>query len=226
MTGEKQHKNRRWNFQINLGPLSIILWGMGILFFLGWIFTLGIFVGRGLLPSEITDVSELKGEINKIQQAIRPEEKTGAAATTSDDNKAAEPELVFYDKLTTKKDEARDETYPEPISEVNRTVSQPVKPVATQTTAESDKVKPPADSTPKSSASGQFTVQIASFPELEKAEKTVKQLIEKGFNAYYYETVVKGKKYYRVRCGKFPNRAAAEKYQKKTGLKGYVTDIE
>jgi len=226
----EQHKKKRWNFKIDLGPLSIILWGIGILFILAWIFILGIFVGRGFLPGEITDVSELKGEINKIQGAIKPEDTTASNMTTSDDLKETEPEFVFYDKLTTKKDEAKNNLYTEPGTEINKTVSNPIKPMEVQTSGSDIKeVKHPADSKPKSD-SGQFTIQVASIAELASAEKTVKQLVEKGFNAYYYETIVKGKKYYRVRCGKFSDKAEAQKYsirlQEKTGFKGYVTDTE
>jgi len=231
MAGEKKHKKKLWNFQINLGPLSIILWGIGILFFLAWIFVLGIFVGRGFLPSEITDISELKGEINKIQQAIEPEDTPESDMTTSADLKETEPELVFYDKLTTKKDEAKNNLYTEPNEEINKTVSKPIKPAEVQISGSDVKdVKPAAGSTSRSSGPGQFTIQVASIAELASAEKTVRQLIEKGFDAYYYDTIIKGKKYYRVRCGKFSDRAEAQKYslrlKEKTGLKGYVTDTE
>ncbi|MBN1627764.1 MAG: SPOR domain-containing protein, partial [Deltaproteobacteria bacterium] len=89
--------------------------------------------------------------------------------------------------------------------------------------------KPSGGSTVKS-GSGQYTVQVAAISELANAEKAVKDLLEKGFDAYYYESTVKGKKYYRVRCGRFSDQSQARAYSKKleekTGLKGYVTSID
>jgi cell division septation protein DedD len=230
MSGGKPKKKRRWRYQIDLGPLSITLWGIFILFFLAWIFVLGIFVGRGITPGKITDMSELKGEITKIQEAIVPEDTGKADDPASDKLEKTEPELVFYEKLTSKKDEAKNSLYTEAGTEINKTVSKPIKPVDVQTSVSEIKdIKPPADSTP-GSGSGQYTIQVASIEELANAKKTVNQLVEKGFNAYYYETTVKGKKYFRVRCGKFSDRAEAKEYslrlEEKTGLKGYVTDTE
>jgi cell division septation protein DedD len=175
-------------------------------------------------------MSELKGEITKIQEAIVPEDTGKAGDPASDKLEKTEPELVFYEKLTSKKDEAKNSLYTEAGTEINKTVSKPIKPVDVQTSVSEIKdIKPPADSTP-GSGSGQYTIQVASIEELANAKKTVNQLVEKGFNAYYYETTVKGKKYFRVRCGKFSDRAEAKEYslrlEEKTGLKGYVTDTE
>lgn len=230
MSGGKPKEKRRWRYKVDLGPLSIILWGIFILFFLSWIFVLGIFVGRGIIPGEITDITELKGEINKIQAAIEPEDAGNTDTDVSDELAKTEPELVFYEKLTSKKDEVKNNLHPEKDTEINKTISQPVKPVVVQDSgSETKDVKPPADSKPVS-GSVQYTVQVASITESANAEKTVKQLVEKGFDAYYYETTVKGKRYYRVRCGKFSDRTEAQKYslllQEKTGLKGYVTEAE
>jgi cell division septation protein DedD len=228
MASDKQRKKKRWRYQIDLGPLSFILWGIFIFFILGWIFVLGIFVGRGFFPGKITNLSELKGEINKLQESVEIKETVKSSVSPSD-TLETEPELAFYDKLTTKKDEAKNNPQ-EARTEIIKAPAAPLKPVTDQASGSNKKdVKPPSDSTPKS-GSGKFTIQVASIGELGKAQKTVNQLIEKGFKAYYYETNVKGKTYYRIRCGKFSDRIEALKYsltlEEKTGLKGYVTDAE
>jgi septal ring-binding cell division protein DamX len=222
MSSDKPKKKKQWRWQIELGPLSIMLWGIVILFFLAWIFVLGIFAGRGALPGSLTDLFELKGDNNKLQESVDTIDSNAGVST--------EPELAFYDKLTTKKDDARNNILTETPAETDRVISQPIKPVEDQPASDKKEAAQASDSMPVS-GSGQFTVQVASISGLAKAEKTVNQLIAKGFDAYYYETRVKGKKTYRVRCGKFADRAAAvkclNKLEEKTGLKeGYVTDIE
>lgn len=230
MSSSKLQRKKGWRYQINLGPLSIVLWGLFVLFFMAWIFILGIFVGRGIFPGRIADIFELKGENAKLTRSIDIEGDTESYNVSSDDFTETEPQLNFYDKLTTKKDEARNNLHseetkidkslsPAPVSSEAKTLDKKEKDVTSA-------AKNPADS----SVSGQYTVQVASITELAKAEKTVKQLIEKGFKAYYYEATVKGKKYYRVRCGEFSDRMEAQKFalrlEEKTGLKGYVTGVE
>jgi len=227
MASDKSLKKKRWRYQIDLGPLSILLWGIIFFFFVSWIFILGIIVGRDSLPGKITSLFNLKGESNKLQESVETK-KTEESSHSG--NLETEPELAFYDKLTTKKDEAKNSLQTEAGAETQKTPAPPRETVAIQPSVSDKKdVATPADSTPKS-VSGKYTIQVASITELVSAEKKVKQLIGKGFDAYYYETKVKGKTYYRIRCGKFSDRVEALKYslklEEKTGLKGYVTGID
>ena len=229
MSSAKLQKKRGWRYQIDLGPLSIVLWAVFILFFMAWIFVLGIFVGRGVFPGKIANIFETTGENTKLKKTIDTEGDIESRSVSPDILEETEPELVFYDELTAKKDEARDNFHPEE-TKPNKTVSQ--TPVTAEVNTSGNDVKKATFSgdSKGSAGQGQYTIQVASVTELVKAEKTVKQLIEKGFNAYYYEAAVKGKKYYRVRCGKFSDRMEAQKYslrlEEKTGLKGYVTSVE
>ena len=231
MADETQVKKRRWRYQIDLGPLSIIVWGICIFFFLVWIFVLGIFVGRGFLPDKISDLSDLKGEINKLHDTVETKEAKETKASTPSSLPENEPKLAFYDKLTTKKDEAKSSLQNEIAAEIPKTPVPLKETIPAQPAAGDKKEAAPSSSvtTPKPGA-GKYTIQIASIADLAKAQKTVKQLVEKGFDAYYYVTKVKGKTYYRVRCGKFSDRAEAVKtalkLQEKTGYIGYVTGSE
>lgn len=227
MSSAKPQKKKGWRFRVDLGPLSMALWGMFILFFMGWIFVLGIFVGRGVLPGRLTGTIETSGENTKLTKSIEKEEDEESYSLSPETLEEKEPELAFYDKLTTKKDEARNNFQTEE-TKADKTVSP--APAGVKTADSSAGSADPPGGPADRSGQGQYTIQVASITELAKAEKTVKQLIEKGFNAYYYEATVKGRKYYRVRCGKFPDRQEAQKYslrlEEKTGYKGYVTDIE
>jgi septal ring-binding cell division protein DamX len=243
MTEETPKKKRRWKYQIDLGPLSMLVWVICIFFFLAWIFVLGIFVGRGFLPDSISNLSDLKGEINKFQTPVVTKDAKEEKAFESPDPMEKEPELAFYDKLTTKKDDARSSIQSEAIPEAPKPTPAPPRETVEAQPSISDKkvTAPPAVSDKKMDAlfsavpatkigSGKYTIQVASIAGLSAAQKAVKQLVDKGFDAYYYETKVKGKTYYRIRCGKFQDRAEAVetalKLQEKTGYKGYVTGSE
>jgi cell division septation protein DedD len=242
MADDKPVKKRRWKYEIDLGPLSMLVWGISIFFFLAWIFVLGIFVGRGFLPDSISNLSELKGEINKFQTTVEPMDTKKGGASSFSNSIEKEPELAFYDNLTTKKDDVRSNIQNETVPETSKPApSPPRETVAVQPHSGDKKViveKPANDNTiapsPTVSAtkigSGKYTIQVASIAGLSAAQKTVKQLVDKGFDAYYYETTVKNKTYYRIRCGKFSDKAEAVKtalkLQQKTGLKGYVTNSE
>ena len=76
----------------------------------------------------------------------------------------------------------------------------------------------------------QFTVQLAALEDRGKAESTIQQLKQRGFDAYFHEVKIKGKTYYRVRCGKFRTKEDAALHAKKltdqVGLNGFVTKID
>ena len=83
---------------------------------------------------------------------------------------------------------------------------------------------------PVSPAKGGYTLQLASLEVKSKAEETTKKLINRGYDAYFYEVKVRGKPWYRVRAGRFATRDEAEEFALKvlreTKLKGLVAKIE
>ena len=83
---------------------------------------------------------------------------------------------------------------------------------------------------PSSPRVAQFTVQLASVEEKNSAEGMIRRLVEKGYDAYYYEAKVRGRTYYRIRCGRFTNREEADAFARKlanaAGIRGYVTSVE
>ena len=75
-----------------------------------------------------------------------------------------------------------------------------------------------------------YTVQLASLESKEKAAEMINRLKKQGYPAYYYEVKIKGRVYYRIRCGKFPDRKEADKYvgklARERGIKGFVSTLE
>ena len=57
----------------------------------------------------------------------------------------------------------------------------------------------------------------------------VERLTSRGYKAYSYKVFVKGRPYYRVRCGLFSSKKEAETVQgqlaEKEGLKGFVKKV-
>jgi septal ring-binding cell division protein DamX len=213
-------KKRSKKYRIELTPLSVFLWGGCLFFVLAWIFVLGILVGRGFLPGEVTVLSDLKEQFGISQHKVsreRPRQKL-ASPKKSD----SEPKLDFYDNLSRKKVEPLKETAPPRNAKIRSRKDTNAK------RTNSSNQFPPTKESPASVE--RYTVQLASLEDKNKAEKFISDLVQRGYPAYFYEAKVKGKTYYRVRCGKFPNRKTAEDYASKlrreAGMKGFVSRIE
>ena len=237
----KSKKSPKKKYQIEMTSLSVFLWGFCLFFLLGWIFLLGILVGRGFLPATVPGISELKDQVNKLQEMITSNKNSGTKPNKKEDQ---DPKLAFYERLSNKKDEAKTGGAPERKGE---TLQKGTGGAKSQTAQEGKPEGRPANSrietTRKDGApslqgrpdsvsphGGQFTVQLASLEEKSGAERMIRSLGEKGYDAYYYEAEVRGKTYYRIRCGRFTNReeadAFARKLAKTAGMKGFVTDVE
>jgi cell division septation protein DedD len=77
---------------------------------------------------------------------------------------------------------------------------------------------------------GTYTVQVASLDSEDKAVKMAGQLKNRGHPAYVKKVNVKGKTYYRVRCGRFIDKKEASDYEKlltkQDKIKGFVIKLE
>lgn len=60
---------------------------------------------------------------------------------------------------------------------------------------------------------GKFTVQVASYPKEEEAQKMASDLKTKGFSAFYVPAKVNGSQYYRVSVGIFATSKEATAFQ-------------
>lgn len=202
-------KGKRYHVELSL--MSIFFWGLGLFFLLGWIFVLGILVGRGFLPGGVNTLTELKAQIVKLQDMVSRKDSLDVDVIKK---LHRDPKFAFYDELATKKEEA---TKKNKIS-VRKHIS-PVKPD-----------KGPVKRSKPLETGKAYTLQIASLENEIKAIKMVNQLVDQGYPAYYYKASIDEKDYYRVRCGRFKDRKEADVFRKQLAgrekIEGFVTAFE
>jgi cell division septation protein DedD len=230
---KSRSKKKAKTFQFELTSLSAVFSGIFLLFLLTWIFILGILVGRGSIPGAVTTISDLRSQINNLQEMVSRKKQDNPTTAKKPD---PDPKLAFYEKLSSKKDEVKNSQKPVQVPGSPKKTTPPIKIKAIQKRLLDEKKKGKNNtitlkSEPEPSFSGiQYTVQIASLGEKERAEKLINRLIDRGYQAYYYKVKVNEKTYYRVRCGRFADRADAGDYARKLadkeGIKGFVSRLE
>jgi len=187
-------------YHIELSRTSIFLWSTGLFILLAWIFTLGVLAGRGLLPGGVETLNEVKAQIAKLQQMISKKDRSELEEIRK---LQKDPEFAFFDELSAKKGEAD-----------KPSGTRAGKPAASDMTQKT--VKP-------SSPVVKYVVQIASLDSEAKATNMVKRLTEKGYPAYFYKVFIKGREYFRVRCGIFKTEAEAVEINKRLAEKEHLT---
>jgi len=233
MAGKKKSKQNKGSktYRIEFTRLSLILWGGGFLFGLFWIFVFGILVGRGFLPEMLTDVSDIRSQLSVIQDMMSRE---GSDELGLPNKSETDLKMGFYKNLSGKKEDEIEAWVPKkriaipkrkaPETRTQPQASNPEKNTAQTRVAVLPRATP--DSTLPKIAEAQYTVQLASLGEEAKAHEMVEDLEKSGYPAYIHEREVKGKTYYRVNCGIFTRKGAAENYaeelSKKEGISGLV----
>lgn len=230
------------------------------IFLLFWVFVLGIFVGKGVIPGAMFDIKE---PINRVRELLGLNEKIKYAPPKEDN-------LGFYKELENKKKNAKIDnllTHEDKIPDQKITLSRdtdsppqdknevrgvikprdtgeeatpPVQDEAIQapfTDEPQEQVNPPsslADNPlrpePEQAVEERYSVQIAAITDLEMAEKMVKEIVDQGYDAYYYTATISGKKTYRIMCGKFRDRNDAVKYHSRLknemGYNGFISKVD
>jgi cell division protein FtsN len=186
-------ERRRYTIQLTLS--SLLLLSIGLVFLLAWVFSLGIMVGRGFLPSTIGFFSSLKEKSAK-------DVEEGAIHHVIP---LREEELTFYDQLVSKK---------------QRTKRQLLSDSFPKDQDKKREVSHIPDDT------GSYNLQVAALKDKGKTEELVKRLTRLGYPAYYYQTMINDKIYYRIRCGPFPTleqvRECAKRLADKDGFKPFI----
>ena len=106
--------SKKKKYQLELSSISLVFWVVCILFFMGWIFVLGILVGRGFLPGANTAIADLKSQVTKLQEMVSRNKRVDQKPQAKED---IDSKLGFYDKLESKKEDKRKpfpESPPEP----------------------------------------------------------------------------------------------------------------
>jgi DedD protein len=233
---KKSHPSKKAKYQIELSSMSLIFWVVCIVFFMGWIFVLGVLVGRGFLPGANTAIADLKAQVSKLQEMVSRTKRTDQKSQARED---IDSKLGFYDKLEGKKEDKK-KPFPElpheppksekagkpsgqTVADVKADIARKETPAKNQDQAKNpgteknvkEAAPDPAKQAEKVSGPFRYVIQIAALDEKAKAEDMVRKISEGGVEAYLQETVVKGKTFYRVRCGKFSTKEEANAYGQK-----------
>jgi len=229
MAKKNTHSGRsaKKKYQIEVTSLSLFLWGFCALFFMAWIFVLGVFVGRGFLPGADSTLVDLKSQVTRLQDMVAGNKRLEPEPQKRE---SIDEKLAFYERLESKKDEAkRKEQGTGAARNGTSTASEPSK-KENQGGSAQPKPAPEVIKTAPPAGQGGYTLQLASLEEKAKAEAMVKDLASRGYDAYYYEVRVKGRTYYRVRSGRFMTKEDAGLYAskllKEAKIRGFVSKVE
>lgn len=222
---------------------GLLIWGLLVFFIAGWMFVLGILVGRGTASVSV-DMNRLEQELRDLKAALL-EKESAKLALESEDRKTP-ADLGFYEALK-KPGQKRDFKMDPPpqvekVAEISPAPRQPAAPLVdepvrkTVTQAAAPEARSPKDTgNPRGAARkeasadavrGRYSVQVGAFKDAEGAEKMAANLRGKGFPSYHVETPLKnGGALHRVRVGSFKERGAAESMLtklKSSNIKGFI----
>ncbi|MFH2047262.1 MAG: SPOR domain-containing protein [Pseudomonadota bacterium] len=195
-----------------------IKWFIIILIISGWMFILGIMVGRGTAPIQF-DVKNLKKDIIvEVKNTIAKEKEevmTKINVLMDRLTSSGKQDLDFYEDLSSTKElpeSIKIKAVPKrdviPSSGRVRIDSSPKEPEPAKT---EKKVITKEPAVPLKAAGQVFTIQVASVKDQNNAEKMVGELTKKGYSAYSSSAEIKGRgMWHRVRIGEFSDRARAE----------------
>lgn len=203
-------------YAVQITRKGVMVWIGLLLFALGWMFVLGILVGRGTAPVPL-QARNLQKELAALKTAMEDKEREQLAAQ-SGQGEPKSADLGFYEALKQPPPKPPD-TQPAPPSPAKPAPAPKPDPAPAPEPAPTPAPappKPPAAQTapaaaPAADAADRFTIQVAAFREAQSAEQMVATLRGKGYPAYHLRTTVADKgEWFRVRVGAFASREAAE----------------
>lgn len=203
---------------ISMTRKGLIIWGVLFFFIAGWMFILGILVGRGTAPITM-DIDRFEKEIADLKSALMKKENV-KAGTASGQKQPATTQMEFYEALMQTKP-ARDFKVDPKL--IDREPQKPAAKPTRQTPPEKHAGETSIASGPKPSKpeapgkspeikKGGYTIQVAAFNNAVNCSRLVSRLKEKGFPAYQIQSPAGdgGAVLHRVRVGAFDNRRSAE----------------
>lgn len=238
----KTQPSKKGKYQIEISSMSLVFWGVCFVFIMGWIFVLGLLVGRGFLPAN-TAINDLKAQVTKLQEMVARNKRADQKPQVKED---IDSKLGFYDKLESKKEDKRKpfpELPPEPpkiektvkpsdttLAGVKADIAKKDASAKKQDMAKNGGPEKKVGDAEKVSGPYRYVIQVAALDEKAKAEDMVRKLSGRGVDAYLQETVVRGKTFYRVRCGKFVTKEEAGDYAqnlpKEAGTNWRIINVE
>jgi len=246
----------REGFDLHLDNRQIAAFVIGSLVVLGVVFSMGVLVGKQLAgatpgpagpgdPLAAIDAKEKAraGDPVPAEPAAKPDALTFQAELTKPAaNTVVEPTKPAAEKKDPKeakepaKDPAKDEKVADNTDkkpdEKKKPEEKPEKVADKPEKKETGEKKLAAafDKVAKGdgSGAGQYTLQVASLPTQEEADKLVAKLTAKGLTAYIFEADVPNKGHmFRVRSGAFATRGDAEEglkfFKKRSALPAIIS---
>ena len=218
-TEKKAAAKSRKKYLLQLTGKGFFL-GLCLLFLIsGWMFVLGVLVGRGTSPVNF-DIQALQKELLALKESMVKQEKR--AMETDSAKAGAKSSFEFYEALKKKeKDEqiqiiekkALPKAPPKTSSEVR-----PQSPLTSQKRVSKSKVTQAEKKTlpglpgVKPSPSGTLAVQVASTKDAASAEVLVKKLTQLGYAGFSTMVEIPNRgTWYRVKVGPYRTKTEAEK---------------
>ena len=210
-----------------LSRRAVAGWAVIILFICGWMFVIGVMVGR--------DESPVKFNIDAPQDDLKPlrdqlDRKHAGRTSRNDDSSAGKTPLDFYEALPENREDVEITAKPqssEPKAKAKQSAPQDTKTAVKSGKPPAPKIKrsmkrltrarlkskPPAASASASqvkSSGKRYTIQVAAFKKAGDADILVAKLKKKGFSAHRAIGKVPGQGiWYRVRVGEYRSKTEA-----------------
>ena len=211
---------------------AIIGWLAAIFIACGWMFALGVLVGRDQAPIEF-DVDALEKQITKLRQ------KESVTNNHGNSKKNGAPreknQLDFYEALPENREDTKIPGKPKSKSGTSRSktsagVSQPHKkpdspklPDKQSTASDGKAAKAPPKIAAADVKKGSFTIQVSSVKNKPDADRLVRKLTKRGYPAYLLTSQIPGKgTWHRVRIGSYAGKDKAQPVLnelRRTGMK-------
>jgi cell division protein FtsN len=202
-------------------------WFLLLFFVSGWMFFLGVIVGRGTAPVKF-DIDKLQKELAALKKADI--KKQLSRVEIGSDSTKLKKDLGFYEALKDTKDagkkyerrksdktSGKSSTSPKTVSKIKKKVSQSN---TSQNLASREPKTAALDKRIESEKN--LTIQTASFRDPKDADKMVAKLKKKGYPAYRIIGVVPGKGvWYRVRIGYYGSKTEAAAMMNKLQMEGF-----
>ena len=170
-TNNAKRGSKRYSLEFSL--VGLFCWGLGLFFLLGWIFALGVLVGRGLIPEGAKVLQELRGQMARLQDMVSRKDSQELERLRGP---AEEYKFAFYDELVPPADRpAKKEAPVKGEGKAQKKVNQ----APAQT---------PADGQKKV----EYTVQVASLETETEAAKIAERLRSRGYSVSDFKGHRKG----------------------------------
>lgn len=213
---------------IALSGKAVAGWVVVIFIISGWMFGVGVMVGRGTAPIAF-DLDQLKRTLESLQQSTQPAPPKGPRPQPSEmKNKT---ELGFYESLPKNREDAEVPNIPPAPPPAARPEAMTAKPAAAPPPVKVEKpaAQPPPAAAPPTTppAAGKpMTVQVAAVKSEEEARQLAEKLRQRGYAAYIEPTAIPDKgTWYRVRMGEFPSKEFARSTMERLQKDGFAPNV-